>query len=203
VARSSFYYIILKTKHNCRSHQLIENTLLKMATKTAIITGACSGMGLSLTEHLLSLPSSPWRIVMADIQPPPSSLQLDMNRALYVKVDVSSWADNAALFKAAYNWPGDANGRIDFLAANAGTADKESVYGEFDLDAEPEMPNLKCVEVNLLSVFYALKLFIHYARKARRDLKGGEAFNPKMVITASCVGQYQVSGCSRSKPCAW
>jgi 15-hydroxyprostaglandin dehydrogenase (NAD) len=164
-----------------------------MATKTAIITGACSGMGLSLTEHLLSLENSPWRVVMADIQPPPTSLNLDMNRAIYVRVDVSSWSDNAALFKAAYNWPGSATNRIDFLAANAGTADKESVYGHFDLDSEPEIPNLKCVEVDLLSVFYALKLFIHYARKTQRDLKPADStpkFNPKMVITASCVGQY-------------
>lgn len=175
-----------------------------MATKTAIITGACSGMGLSLTEHLLSLPNSPWRIVMGDIQPPPSSLNLDMNRALYVKVDVSSWSDNAALFKAAYNWPGDATGRIDFLAANAGTADKESVYEHFDLDAEPEAPNLKCVEVDLLSVFYALKLFIHYSRKTQRDLKDAATrFNPKMVITASCVGQYQVSIALAYYVCSW
>jgi 15-hydroxyprostaglandin dehydrogenase (NAD) len=175
-----------------------------MATKTAIITGACSGMGLSLTEHLLSLPN--WRVVMGDIQPPPASLNLDLNRAraLYVKVDVSSWSENAVLFKAAYNWPGDATGRIDFLAANAGTADKESVYGHFDLDAEPEAPNLKCIEVDLLSVFYVLKLFIHYSRKTQRDLKDAVTmFNPKMVITASCVGQYQVSIILACYICSW
>lgn len=39
-------------------------------------------------------------------------------------------------------------------------------------------------------MFYGLKLFVHHARKTRRDLAEGVKFNPKMVITASCVGQY-------------
>jgi 15-hydroxyprostaglandin dehydrogenase (NAD) len=85
------------------------------------------------------------------------------------------------------------NGRIDFSAANAGIADKEGLLQPFDLDADPAKPNLSCIEVDLLGVFYGLKPFIHFARKTRRDLSrtaSTTSFNPKTVITASMAGQH-------------
>lgn len=158
--------------------------------RTALITGACSGMGLALTQELLSLTSHSWRVVMADIQPPPATLEADETRWKYIRTDVSSWADSAILFKSAYEW--DHENRIDFFAANAGIGDKESVYGPWgDLDDEPQEPNLKCVDVDLIAVLYGLKLFIHYSRKTKQALSAqASSFHPKMVITASCVGQY-------------
>lgn len=151
-------------------------------------------------RHLLSLEDSSWRIVVAATRPPSANLfseaGIDRQRILFVSTDVSSWPDVAALFKAAWNW--DNVKRIDLLIANAGTDDKESVYGlDMDLDAEePEIPNLRCIEVNLLSIFYALKLFIFYARKCQREASRqgvpvSPPFNPKVVITGSCVGQYR------------
>jgi hypothetical protein len=62
-----------------------------------------------------------------------------------------------------------------------------------DLDAGPAKPNLSCIGVDLLGVFYGLKLFIHFARKTRRDLSrtaSSTSFNPKMVITTAMAGQY-------------
>ena len=38
-----------------------------MAAKTAIVTGACSGIGLALTHHLLSSQTVQWRVILADI----------------------------------------------------------------------------------------------------------------------------------------
>jgi 15-hydroxyprostaglandin dehydrogenase (NAD) len=171
--------------------------------KTAIVTGACSGMGLALTKHLLSQTETTWRVLLADINQAAVSAvspTLDPSRTLFLCADVSPWADCAAMFKTAFAWsgPGQASGRIDFFAANAGIGDRERVYTHFDLDAEPAQPNLKCLEVNFLSVFYGLKLFIHYARKTQRSL-GSSAhlpphdFNPNMVITASSAGLYPFS----------
>jgi len=151
-------------------------------------------MGLALTEELLSQASPQWRVIMADIQPPPETFTNDSDRWRFVRCDVTSWEDNLATFKTACSW--DEQHRIDFFAANAGLADREFVYGPWgDLDEDPEKPNLLCVDVDLISVFYGLKLFIHFSRKTQRDLGGkeaaqGQGFNPKMVITASCAGQY-------------
>lgn len=163
--------------------------------KTAIVTGGCSGIGLALVQHLLAKQDQRWRVILADIRQEAYeaiSSSLDKDRTLFIHTDVASWDDNANLFKKTWEW--ESNGAsshcIDFFAANAGTADKEFVGQEFDLEAEPQKPNLLCMDVCTTSVIYGLKLFIHYARKTRQSLQDPSGFNPKVVITASCVGQY-------------
>lgn len=190
---------------------------LPAPTKTAIITGASSGIGLALSHHLLSLqpPSSPvvWRVILADVSPPPCSLtdaygSTDSSgdgRAHYHRTDVSSWADTRSLFRKAYALSG---GKIDFFAANAGIDDRESVYAaDDDLDDDnedgPREPNLKTLDVDLKSVFFGLKCFLHFARRTRRALSSdananahtsrpdSSEFQPSMVVTASCVALYR------------
>ena len=177
--------------------------------KTAVITGACSGMGRALTYSLLAKPSLQWRVVLANIDATAYdsiASTLDAARHIFIRTDVSSWTDHLALFKQAHAW---SNGRIDFFAANADITDKESLLpqpssdNDDDLDADPRKPNLACIEVDLLAIFYGLKLFIHFARKTRRQRQrhkdvatsGSDdirlpPFRPKMVVTASMAGQY-------------
>ena len=170
-----------------------------MPTQTAIVTGACSGMGLALTHHLLASQAIRWRVVLADINEESygkASPTLDPARTVFQRADVSSWEDNALLFKRAFEWQSDEDpdgkGRIDFFAANAGINDQESVFAQFHLDAEPEKPNVKAMEVNLLAAIYGLKLFLHYARKTRAQLPSPASFTPAMIITASSAGLYQL-----------
>jgi 15-hydroxyprostaglandin dehydrogenase (NAD) len=146
---------------------------------TGIVTGAASGIGLAITTHLISKGR---RIVMADMNESSGRAKassLDPN-ALFHKTDVSSWEDQAALFKAAWDW----SGRLDFFAANAGIDDKEDVFKRWPLHEEPKKPNLKTINVNLNAVLEGMKLFVHYVRKSAAG-KGG-----KMVITASMMGIY-------------
>lgn len=151
--------------------------------KTAIVTGACSGIGLAITRDLLSRQSSAghtWRVVLADINASTYLAiadTLNASRHLFVKTDVTKWADQVDVFNRAFEW----SGRIDFLANNAGIDDKERLLEDGDLVE----PNLSCIAVDLLAVFSGLKLFIHFARKTKAD-----GFRPKMVITSSMAGQY-------------
>ena len=153
-------------------------------------------MGLALAQDLLSKASPRWRVVLADVNTSTyNSIASDLEpaRHLFVHTDVANWTEQVVLFQKAYEW---SNGRIDFFAANAGIADQEHMLQHSALDAEPEKPDLSCIEVDLLAVFYGLKLFVHSTRKTRRDLCSASTdstavpFNPKMVITASMAGQY-------------
>jgi NAD(P)-dependent dehydrogenase (short-subunit alcohol dehydrogenase family) len=99
------------------------------------------------------------------------------------------------LFKKAYEWSG--NQRIDFLAANAGTAERDHIIlgnplNPEDVDGEPRKPELVATNVNQIGVLFGVKLMIHYARRTNKRLggigKGG--FTPKIVITSSCTGIY-------------
>jgi 15-hydroxyprostaglandin dehydrogenase (NAD) len=161
--------------------------------KHAIISGGCSGIGLHLARHLLANPD--WRILIADINAAAwSSLDppLDPKRTHFIQTDVASWDSHAALLKQAYEW---SNNQVDVYFANAGIGDRDSFFVPWNLDAEPTKPDLSCVEVCELANYYALKLFIHYARKTTHRLGGPEqaksaGFHPKLVFTASCVALY-------------
>lgn len=102
-----------------------------MAPPTAIVTGGCSGIGLSLTKHLLE---RKWQVVQADINPPKEAL----DSTKYVKCDVSSWDDQAALFEQAYEW----TGRLDFCALNAGIDDRDDIFRSIST-SKPRKPNMK------------------------------------------------------------
>lgn len=160
-------------------------------SKHAIVTGGASGIGLNLVKHLLEKPD--WRVVVADIRAEAwegVKSSVDNERVVFVQTDVTSWESQLALFKRAYEWSDE---RIDFFAANAGIADKDSLYQPADLEQDPPKPNLICVDVCETAVFYGLQLYIHYTRKTNAALKASSAsstFNPKMVITSSCAGLY-------------
>jgi 15-hydroxyprostaglandin dehydrogenase (NAD) len=149
------------------------------SSPTGIVTGAASGIGLAITTHLVS---KGWRVVMADMNATAGEAKASSlgPNARFHQTDVSSWDDQAALFKAAWDW----SGRLDFFAANAGIDDKEDVFKVWSLDEEPKKPNLKTLDVDLNAVFEGMKLFVHYVRKS------GEGKGGKMVVTASMMGIY-------------
>jgi NAD(P)-dependent dehydrogenase (short-subunit alcohol dehydrogenase family) len=76
-----------------------------MASPVAIVTGGSSGIGLALVQQLVS---QGWTVVIADINPPRQSI----SDTLFVKTDISSWEQQADMFKQAYVW----GKHLDFCA---------------------------------------------------------------------------------------
>lgn len=124
-----------------------------MTDKTAIITGAARGIGLS-TARLLS--ERGWRVVLADID----AEELDrvaptIPGACAIACDVSDPDQVASLIAGAIDW----SGRIDALVNNAGIADFRPI-GETDLATWRRI-----MAVNLDGVFLCSQAAIpHLAR---------------------------------------
>jgi 15-hydroxyprostaglandin dehydrogenase (NAD) len=151
-----------------------------MSKPVAIITGAASGIGLSLTHHLLS---SGWRVAMADRNEEKGrALEKELGpNVMFMKVDISKYDQQAALFQSAFEW---GEGRLDFLAANAGIDDRQSLYeGVPDIHGPPPELNTDCIQVDMIAVLQGVWLLSHYAR--RNKVPGG-----KVVITSSGAGIY-------------
>lgn len=143
-------------------------------SQVAIVTGASSGIGLALTEHL----SKGWRVILADIQPPLKTDNLTSDNSLYIKCDVSSWESQAAMFSQAFSWAS----RLDLVALNAGIDDKDDIFNTLDPINPPVKPNMATFDVDLLAVYWGVKLAAHYINRAGN---GGH-----IVITASGAALY-------------
>jgi 15-hydroxyprostaglandin dehydrogenase (NAD) len=147
-----------------------------MSVRVAVLTGGSSGIGLALAQHLLS---KGWHVVIADINKPPTSANLSPESTRYIQCDVSSWKSQSSMFQQAFDW----HQRIDFAALNAGIDDRDDIFDSIDTSTPPRKPNMATFKINLLAVYYGIKLSAHYM--SRNPLPGGQ-----IVITASSAGLY-------------
>lgn len=147
------------------------------SSPVAIVTGASSGIGLAITHHLLH---KGWYVILADVNPPSASTNaLPLSTSKYIPCDVSSWDSQASLFEQAYA----GHGRLDFVALNAGIDDRDDIFDSLDAQTSPREPNMDTFNVNLIGVYYGIKLAANYM--ARNSKPGG-----KIVITSSSAGLY-------------
>jgi 15-hydroxyprostaglandin dehydrogenase (NAD) len=111
-----------------------------MAPPVAIVTGGASGIGFALVQHLISLG---WSVVIADMHPPEESL----SRALFIETDISSWEQQAEMFRQAYAW----GKRLDFCALNAGIDDRDDIFNtlSYDIGKPPSKPSTLTFSVNI------------------------------------------------------
>ncbi|KAI6881851.1 hypothetical protein KC334_g16515, partial [Hortaea werneckii] len=151
-----------------------------MSPPTAIVTGSSSGIGLALSKDLSR---RGWAVVRADVNEPTESIE----NSIFVRTDISSWDQQAALFRQAFAW----QNRLDFFAANAGIDDRDDIFKSISIDPQnpPKQPNMKTFDVNLTGTYYGIKLATHYmcldSVAAGKTKPGG-----KIVVTASAAGIY-------------
>lgn len=150
-----------------------------MSKPVALISGGVSGIGLALTQHLLT---KGYCVVMVDIN---TKLGEQVQQrlgpdTLFHQADVSIYKQQAVAFKRAFDW----HKRLDFFAANAGIADTQNMYDAIEGEDEDELVkplDVKAMQVDLDSVLQGIWIFKHYARK--NAVRGG-----KIVITSSMAG---------------
>ena len=128
--------------------------------KSVIVTGGASGIGLAITRHfaseghniaILDINSSSGPQIAAEI-----ATEFRQSAIKFWKCDVSSWEEQAAVFKAVYEEHGN---NVDIVVANAGISEQGQTT-LIDLKEEtPSEPRLKSVNINFVGVIYCELLF--------------------------------------------
>ncbi|GAB1317219.1 15-hydroxyprostaglandin dehydrogenase [NAD(+)] [Madurella fahalii] len=169
-------------------------------SKSILVTGGASGIGLALVRHFASQPAATHSIAILDINAAagPSvaasvAAEFPACKISFHACDVSSWDSQAAAFEAVFRAHGN---RLDVVIANAGVSEGgvSSLVrldgGGGDGDGEPPVrPSVKAVEVNLLGVVYSVNLAVHYMNK-KPKMEGKGTSRGSIICTASNAGLY-------------
>jgi hypothetical protein len=130
--------------------------------------GASSGIGLATLRRVINHGG---KVFASDVNSLPEP---EASSVPFLKVDVTSWKEQVAMFKAAEK----EYGKIDHVFANAGISQTISLF-EDDVDENGDLlpPKLNTLNVNLIGCMYTVKLGINYLKKSS---SGGS-----IVMTAS------------------
>ncbi|MGW0732210.1 3-oxoacyl-ACP reductase [Streptomyces sp. NPDC002851] len=150
----------------------------RLVGRTAVITGAGSGIGLATARRLASEGAN---VVCADIDEAAGKQAADEVDGIFVKVDVTESDEVEALFKTAY----DTYGSVDIAFNNAGISppDDDSILTT-GLEAWKRVQ-----EVNLTSVYLCCKAAIPYMREQGR----GSIINTASFVAVMGAATSQIS----------
>ncbi|MGW5044073.1 3-oxoacyl-ACP reductase [Streptomyces griseoluteus] len=150
----------------------------RLVGRTAVVTGAGSGIGLATVRRLASEGA---RVVCADIDEAAGKAAADEVGGLFVKTDVTDPAQVEALFRAAH----DTYGSVDIAFNNAGISppDDDSI-----LDTRLEAWK-RVQEVNLTSVYLCCKAALPYMRRQGR----GSIINTASFVARMGAATSQIS----------
>ncbi|MFF9361293.1 3-oxoacyl-ACP reductase [Streptomyces griseoluteus] len=150
----------------------------RLVGRTAVVTGAGSGIGLATVRRLASEGA---RVVCADIDEAAGKAAADEVGGLFVKTDVTDPAQVEALFRAAH----DTYGSVDIAFNNAGISppDDDSIL-DTGLEAWKRVQ-----EVNLTSVYLCCKAALPYMRRQGR----GSIINTASFVARMGAATSQIS----------
>ena len=176
--------------------------LFSLSGKTAVVTGASHGLGVTFAEALAGQGA---KLVLAarseeKLKSVADKLNAAGHQAIAVKCDVSDREQVKGLMETAVS----RFGRIDVLVNNAGTASETIVPEHVNDDAF-----LATVQVNLMGVWYCCH---HAARYMLADGKGGSIINNASIAGLGGIGNFYpayqatkggVINLTRSLACSW
>ncbi|MFG2891605.1 3-oxoacyl-ACP reductase [Streptomyces sp. NPDC048248] len=150
----------------------------RLVGRTAVITGAGSGIGLATARRLASEGAN---IVCADIDDTAGKAAADEVGGTFVQVDVTDDEQVEALYRTAF----ETYGSVDIAFNNAGIspADDDSILTT-GLDAWKRVQ-----EVNLTSVYLCCKYALPYMRDQRR----GSIINTASFVAVMGAATSQIS----------
>ncbi|MCF3963244.1 3-oxoacyl-ACP reductase [Streptomyces fuscigenes] len=150
----------------------------RLVGRTAVVTGAGSGIGLAAVRRLASEGA---RVVCADIDAATGKAAADEVDGLFVRTDVTDPEQVEALFRAAF----DTYGSVDVAFNNAGISppDDDSIL-DTGLDAWRRVQ-----EVNLTSVYLCCKAALPYMRRQGR----GSIINTASFVARMGAATSQIS----------
>ncbi len=150
----------------------------RLVGRTAVITGAGSGIGLATARRLASEGA---HVVCGDIDETRGKAAAEEVGGLFVKVDVTDPEQVEALFRAAH----DTYGSVDIAFNNAGISppDDDSIL-DTGLEAWKRVQ-----EVNLTSVYLCCKAAIPYMRRQGR----GSIINTASFVARMGAATSQIS----------
>ncbi|KAI0172147.1 3-beta-hydroxysteroid dehydrogenase [Hypoxylon sp. FL1284] len=148
-------------------------------SKVAIVTGGASGLGLAVANVLSR---KGWRVHIFDLREASSdNTEASLNNCSFYRVDVASWGSLSSSFDAVFK----AEGRLDFVFANAGIMENAKFFERHDPSSPPPEPEELSIDVNLKGVMRTSYLAQHYFR-ANAD--GGK--DCVLIMTSSIAGIY-------------
>jgi NAD(P)-dependent dehydrogenase (short-subunit alcohol dehydrogenase family) len=150
----------------------------RLAGRVAVVTGGGSGIGLASARRMASEGA---RIVVADVDETAGAAAAKEVDGLFVRTDVTSESDVAALFAAAH----DTYGSVDVAFNNAGISppDDDSIL-DTGLDAW-----WRVQQVNLTSVFLCCKAAIPYMQRQGK----GSIINTASFVAVMGAATSQIS----------
>jgi len=118
--------------------------------KSAIVTGACGGMGLEVSKNLSE---NNILVFMVDLKKPPKNFLKDNKNCIYKKIDVTNYKKLKTSIEKFYK----KNKRIDYLINTTGV-----LWFDKDVSSTNIKPKIwdKVYEINLKSMVYLSKIII-------------------------------------------
>ncbi|MEU5997454.1 3-oxoacyl-ACP reductase [Streptomyces sp. NPDC047197] len=150
----------------------------RLVGRTAVITGAGSGIGLATARRLASEGA---HVVCGDIDETAAKAVAEEVGGIFVKVDVTDAEEVEALFRTAY----DTYGSVDIAFNNAGiTLPEDDSILDTGLEAWRRVQ-----EVNLTSVYLCCKAVIPYMRRQGK----GSIINTASFVARMGAATSQIS----------
>lgn len=170
------------------------------SSKSALITGGASGMGLEVAKALAR--RGGWHIHLLDLnEERGTQAASEVENATFHKVNVTDYDSFANVFQRIY----DHEDRLDFVFANAGIVERFNFYESHPPGKPPPPPDQTVIDINLKSVINNIWLAQHYFRQSTvSDDKSititasvGSLY-PSYASPSYCAAKHGVLGLMRS-----